>query len=754
MAGKPSVADLLSRLTEFDAGRVNEFLLRLPDRYFDGLDISQIARDAEHLFNLKNANDHALEIAELPEDRISCTVYASDVPGLFSLLTGLLSATGFDIDSGKIFTYSREFEETVSTIGRGRRPRRVVHTREKPRYIIDRFSGGIREGESLSSWRDDFARLADKLFTHLSAGGPGAITEARRMVYEEVSRALIRRRIEPSRVLLPVEMSVSRQTNTGTNLNIISENTPFFLFSVSNALALYGFSIESVAIHTIGNRIEDIIEITDADGKALTGQAQINQVKMSVLLTKQFTYFLGSAPDPYSALLRFETISRELIKLPAGETFEPLLSNPDLLKDLSRLLSASDFLWEDFIRVQYENILPLLDTGPNRKPLSLDDEEVEKAIERTLDGAEGFEEKRKALNDFKNSEIYLIDLDHIVRPEADFLFLSRKLSKLAEAVVRAAVKIASSELEPRYGKPLTFAGQEARYAIMGLGKLGGAALGYASDIELLFIYADNGSTDGEKSVGNAEYFERLFKTAVSLIDTKREGIFQVDLRLRPYGKEGPLACSVKQFRRYYAPDGPAHPFERLALVRMRWIAGDPPLGSDVEQARDELLYQHPELDLDALWDTWAKQRQQKTRPGAFNAKYSPGALVDLESVVQLLQVRHARRVPQLRAPRLSVVLGSLRRAEILTPGQYADLVGAYHLLRKLINALRMLRGNAQDLFLPPTGSDELTHLARRMGYERRDQTGPAEQLLEEFHSRTAAIRAFVEHHFDRPCPGT
>ena len=71
MAGKPSVADILEHSPELDTGRVNEFLLRLPDRYFDGLGIDQIARDAEHLFKLKNASDHVLEITERQADRIA-----------------------------------------------------------------------------------------------------------------------------------------------------------------------------------------------------------------------------------------------------------------------------------------------------------------------------------------------------------------------------------------------------------------------------------------------------------------------------------------------------------------------------------------------------------------------------------------------------------------------------------------------------------------------------------------------------------
>lgn len=252
---------------------------------------------------------------------------------------------------------------------------------------------------------------------------------------------------------------------------------------------------------------------------------------------------------------------------------------------------------------------------------------------------------------------------------------------------------------------------------------------------------------------NAELFEALVRETSRFIRTKREGIFQVDLRLRPYGTKGPLASSLRLFREYYGLSGPAHPFERLALVRLRWIAGSARLGNEVEQLRDQFVYDSPRFDLDVLWDLWNKRHEQKERPGQLNAKYSSGALTDLEGTVLLLQTTHARRVPQLRTPRLSAALEGLRRGGVLAPEDYADLVGAYRFLRRLINALRMLRGNAQDLFLPPLGSDELTHLARRVGYETRGGRTPGDQLAEEFQQRTAAVRAFVRKHFGRLCPG-
>jgi glutamate-ammonia-ligase adenylyltransferase len=98
----------------------------------------------------------------------------------------------------------------------------------------------------------------------------------------------------------------------------------------------------------------------DHRGKKIEDPELLNQLKLSVLLTKQFTYFLGEAPDPFSALSRFEQLAGEILSKPEQGHWLELLANPRALQDLARLLGASDFLWEDFIRLQYETLLPSL----------------------------------------------------------------------------------------------------------------------------------------------------------------------------------------------------------------------------------------------------------------------------------------------------------------------------------------------------------------------------------------------------------
>jgi len=195
------------------------------------------------------------------------------------------------------------------------------------------------------------------------------------------------------------------------------------------------------------------------------------------------------------------------------------------------------------------------------------------------------------------------------------------------------------------------------------------------------------------------------------------------------------------------------------MVRLRWIAGNPKLGYHIESLRNRYVYDEPEdvLELDRLWEIWSRMKQEKLAgQSRLNAKYSPGALVDLEGTIQLLQVMHASSAPQLRVPRMSQVMDSLHRAGVLTAVDYANLRAAYDFLRQLINALRMVRGNALDLFLPPSDSLEFTHLARRAGYETNDPKSgdaPAKQFIRDFEQHTDHVRTFIRKHFDRPCPG-
>jgi glutamate-ammonia-ligase adenylyltransferase len=537
-----------------------------------------------------------------------------------------------------------------------------------------------------------------------------------------------------------------------TRLRLRAPDAPAFLYALSTALSLHDLQIEKTRVQTIEGQAIDEIDVVDAHQKPITDENRVQQLRLSVLLTQRFAYFLDRAPDPFAALQRFEKLSEKISQMQEREQWLALLADPLSMSELAKVLGASEFLWEDFIRSRADVLLPALQRRARGQAVCPPSRTLPRRLADTLAGAKTLDEMRARLNDFKDNELFLIDLDHILTIEnldAAFQILSERLVLLAENLVSAAAGFVYADLVKRHGRPSPVPG----YAIFGLGKLGGVALGYASDIELLFLFDSDGKTSGGKnaSLPNSEFFAQLARETCDSIQAKHEGIFRVDLRLRPYGKSGPLASSREQFAQYYGSGGKAHPFERLALVRLRWIAGDARLGASIDQLRDEFVYESGDLNLDAIWEISGKMRQQHLQGKKLNSKHSPGALADLESTVQLLQVMHAGDAPQLRTPRLHEAIQSLRRAGILSPIEFDELTAAYQFFRRLINAQRLLRGTAEDLFLPPPNSDELAHLARRMNYPLGENEAAA--LLADFERHTQAIRQFVRRRFRLGCPG-
>jgi [glutamine synthetase] adenylyltransferase / [glutamine synthetase]-adenylyl-L-tyrosine phosphorylase len=749
-----TVQQCADRLPGLDPALIEQHLVRLDARYFERFGDDEVLGHLRLLAAVGPGAPAALEVRALPGGEVACTVLAFDHPGAFSLIVGIVAALGLDITAGDIFTWAPP----------GPRGPRTLELRR--RRLVDCFTGRVPAGARGRAWEAAVQARLTEVFAGLERGGDAA-ARSRTTVSELAASALGRVRQAREPVLYPVQIEVDEIPGGRARMRVISQDTPFFLYTFSTALSLQGVSIEHVTIRTEQGRIEDAFEIVDPSGAPITDPARLDRIKLSVLLTKQFTTFLENAPDPLAALLRFEQMVKDLLALPTQGRWLELLSDQGVLRELAQLLGASTFLWEDFVRLQYEELLPLLSPDLSAGGLVPALDTLPSRLAAALDGADepGMFERR--LNEFKDREIYLYDLDHILSARSpgthpgaagaadletfgsDFLTLSKRLTALAEVVVDAAAAFAYRALAARHGTPLTVAGLPVRYAVLGLGKMGGAALGYASDIEILLVYSDSGSTAGPAVVENGEFFDSLAREVAQLVHAKREGIFHIDLRLRPYGASGPMGCSLESFCTYYAQGGPAHSYERLALVRLRAVGGDRTLGRQVERLRDEMVFSARAIDLVELRELRARQVQEKTTPSSLNAKFSPGALVDLEYAVQILQVQHGTEEPRLRTPRIHEALDALASIGVLGQGEATDLVSDYRFFRRLINGLRMLRGSAKDLVLPGLASTEYLHLARRMGYEPDAQITPAQKLHLDFEAHTASVRAFVERHFGR-----
>jgi [glutamine synthetase] adenylyltransferase / [glutamine synthetase]-adenylyl-L-tyrosine phosphorylase len=740
---------------------VRAFLGRIDPEYLSKFDPKTICSHIRALSTL-SADEPAAVILQQSRGLIDCTILAFDHPFEFSSITGLMAGTGFSIESSDAYTLAR-IKQTARPVQplRRSRLRKVQRDPSSDAVILDRFRGRlVGPIDDFKQWSRQFESELLEVLRLLDRDDDESTSRAKRLVVERVTQWLkSRREISPRVDVLTPAQAAIEQLPQATRLRLRAPDAPAFLYALSTSLSLHGLQIQRTRIETIDGHAVDEIDVVDAFGKPLVEADRVEQLRLSMLLTQQFVYFLDRSPDPFSALRRFEELSEKIVQLKQRGQWLALLSNPLSMIDLAKVLGASEYLWEDFIRFQAESLLPVFREHVRGRDVCPPARSLPRRLEESLKGAKTIEEQRTRLNEFKERELFLIDLDHILSTEnadAAFQILSERLVMLAENLVATSARVVYTELLRLYGQPRDEKRRDVSFAIFGLGKLGGVALGYASDIELLFLFGSSGRTTGgtRGSLTNDEFFAILTRETSDFIQAKREGIFQVDLRLRPYGSNGPLACSRGQFAEYYGPKGAAHPFERLALVRLRWIAGDPRLGFEIDQLRDKLLFEGPPLDLDAIWDICGKMRKQHLEGRKLNSKYSPGALTDLEATVQLLQVTHAKDVPQLRTPRLTLAIQGLYRARVLSPIEFEQLLGAYQFLRRLINAQRVLRGSAQDLLLPPAESDELVHLGRRMNYARTDDgANEAELLVRDFQMHTKNVQQFIKRHLRRGVPG-
>ncbi len=341
-----------------------------------------------------------------------------------------------------------------------------------------------------------------------------------------------------------------------------------------------------------------------------------------------------------------------------------------------------------------------------------------------LADARDIEERGRLLNEFKDREMFRIDLRHITS-RIEFREFSEELSLLAEVIVEAAMALVQEALSPRHGRPRMVDGRPCDWVACALGKFGGRELGFASDIELLFVYDGDGTTDGPAPLPNAEYFEECVRQLLTAISARREGIFEVDLRLRPHGNAGSLAVALSGLEQYYSDTGEAAQFERLALVKLRPVAGDAGLGARVQAVRDRFVYSGKPLDMADILHLRHRQATELVPHAEVSAKHSRGGVVDIEYFVQARQIEAGAHDPSVR------VTGTLDGIARLVAGGYIDLATgaqlteAYSFLRRLIDGLRVVRGHARDLTIPPRNSQAFEYLARRMRYEPADDLAAA-----------------------------
>lgn len=339
--------------------------------------------------------------------------------------------------------------------------------------------------------------------------------------------------------------------------------------------------------------------------------------------------------------------------------------------------------------------------------------------------------RREGLRRFKRRHLLRIASRDLLGL-ADTDEVQRELSWLADAAVQAAlttlVRVARSE--EREAPP---------FAVIGMGRLGGEELSYASDIDVMFVYDGRG----------AEAFDHAERVATRLMrdigDPTVEGrLWEIDAKLRPEGKAGTLVRSLEGYRKYY--EQRALTWEFQSLTRARVIAGDPEVGTRFLELIEPFVYRadFPEAEAREVRRIKARVERERIPPGEdpqFHLKLGKGSLVDIEFTVQLLQLQHGGREPTIRVASTMLALERLASVGVLTAEDGEDLAASYRFCERARNARYLLTGQPGDFL--PVAPDEGERLARLLGYGPR----PGTAMREDYKRLTRRARGVVERVF-------
>lgn len=425
---------------------------------------------------------------------------------------------------------------------------------------------------------------------------------------------------------------------------------------------------------------------------------------------------LATTPDPDLGLVRLAWLLDGSFRV---STILPVLrDSPIAISDIARLLGSSRVA-AGWMRNHPEFTRSLM------SPADLFEARTAEAL-----AAEAIESVESAGDD---QDMQMAELRRFVRREqlrvaardilglASIIQIPEELTIIADAAVSAAVDSLAPEMP---------------FAVIGLGRYGGLDLSYASDLDVIFVY--EGSTSDDARAAN--------RTARGLLQeigaqTAEGRAWEIDARLRPEGENGQLARSLEGYQRYYAERGQL--WERQALLKQRFVAGDPDLGSRFLQLADSWCYQPDFSEEEAEEIRSMKRRIESERLGtgnkARNVKLGAGGLSDIEFTVQLMQLQYGFGRTSIRDNRTLPALVGLSEHNLLDIGDRATLDVGYRFCQRFRNARYHLSGLSSDGF--PDDEQEELLLARRLGY-------PSNKDLEvDYHEITEAVREVAERLF-------
>ena len=452
-----------------------------------------------------------------------------------------------------------------------------------------------------------------------------------------------------------------------------------------------------------------------------------------------------NSPNPEAALNNFSRFA--LVAFNRKWVYQLMQDAPFLMQTVMLSFGASTYLSDILIRnpIYFYDIIDA-NVMEATKTSDIMYDELATALSRYRD----LDQKLQIIRRYKRREslrIALRDLLQVVAVEITTL----EMSNLAEATLQHCYEIGRDQImKAKFGTPLNEEGTApCRFAVIGMGKFGGYELNFSSDIDLIFVYSDEGQTD--KGVDNSEYYTRLCEFLIKAMSevTVVGYVFRVDIRLRPESSAGVIIRSMESYESYY--EGWGDLWERQALIKARPVAGDMAFGDEFIRMIQPFVYQRY-LDGVTLNEIKADIRSTKARIEERlvgeradlekHVKLGPGAIRDIEFTVQCLQMIHGGQRKSLCLQNTLETLEALKANELLEAEDADALSEAYRFLRRVENSIQ-IEADQQRYSVPAKEEEEL-QLARRLKY----YDAPLETFRQDYQTHKARVREIFEKVMD------
>lgn len=449
------------------------------------------------------------------------------------------------------------------------------------------------------------------------------------------------------------------------------------------------------------------------------------------LLTKLMPSLLGALADTVDPDAAFAQFDHFFSALPSGVQILSLFSaRRELLQMIAEIVGSAPVAAMHLARSP-ETLDALLDPEfLNQLPSKI---ELNGLFQAKMAQAADYEQRLNDARRFAREQIFRVSVQTI-EGQVTANDAGPAFANIAEAIIAGLLPVTEDELAQTAGRI-----KGGAFVVVAMGKLGGREMTAASDLDLIFVYdhpEDSSVSDGKSHLPASMYYARLAQRFIAALtaQTSAGGLYEVDMRLRPTGNQGPVAVSLEAFSRYHA--GESWTWERLAMTRARVIAGPEELAARVEAVIRKTLTSVP-AEIPVLKDAAemrAKLLAQFPGKSAWDLKFTPGGLVDIEFVAQALQLIAARGKPGVLDTNTVQALDKLGRAGALAQADADTLMAAADFEQALTQVLRIAVDHTFDPETATQGSKSLLTLAGGV-----DSFEKLEKRLGEHQARVRAV---------------